>query len=149
MQLYTLCVGWLYFEEMRAWEDLILLMFSLSIIVSQHIERNELYILAKQKNPSLNQLACVSNRWNWDLLNKYIQEKYGGIVKARIFLWWPILDQACTRKGFSDINSTQICANRPSSGVARESTREKAWDSQNLTKSREVSPTFGEKKIPC
>ena len=50
MQLYTLCVGWLYLEEMRAWEDLILLTFSLSNIVRVSIlsETNVYYCEAKQ-----------------------------------------------------------------------------------------------------
>ena len=36
---------------------------------------------------------------------------------------------------------TQSCANHPSPGIARESTRVIAWYSQNLTKSSELSPT--------
>ena len=50
-------------------------------------------------------------------------------------------------KQFSKINTTQICANPPSLGIARQSTWKKAWYSQNLTKSREVSQTSGRQRL--
>ena len=36
---------------------------------------------------------------------------------------------------FTKVNPAQICANRPSPGIAKESTRKKSWYTQNLTKS--------------
>ena len=50
MQLYTLCVGWLYLAEMRAWEDPILLTFPRSNIVRVSIwsETNAYNCEAKQ-----------------------------------------------------------------------------------------------------
>ena len=41
MQLYTLCIGWLYFLEMKNCEDLVSMTFSLLKFVCVSVERNE------------------------------------------------------------------------------------------------------------
>ena len=48
MQLYTLCIGWLYLLEMRAQDNQILPMFPLYICLHQNVEQNDNVLLQSE-----------------------------------------------------------------------------------------------------